>query len=92
MYMETFAKHLNVHNFNHPPNLNLLFKCLFRRNHLLHAEAIINEKTPTNREIHKRSTQKTRTIKQERKLNTIFNEVRQFAYVLGARERNILLI
>ena len=59
---------------------------------LLHAEAIINEKTPTNREIHKRSTQKTRTIKQERKSNTIFNEVQQFAYVLRAREREKDLI
>ena len=26
------------------------------------------------------------------KANTIFNDVRQFAYVLGAREREILLI
>ena len=34
-----------------------------------------------------------KTEKQERKqANTIFNEVRQFAYVLGARGREILLI
>ena len=44
------------------------------------------------RVIHQRSTQKIRIIIQERKLNTIFNEVRQFAYVLVAREREILLI
>ena len=44
------------------------------------------------REIHQRITQKTRTTKQERKTNTIFNEIRQFAYVLEAREREILLI
>jgi len=46
------------------------------------------------RELHKRSTQKTRTDKQVRKSNTIFNEVQQFAYVLRAREREreILLI
>ena len=32
-----------------------------------------------------------RTEKQERKqANTIFNEVRQFAYVLGARERDFI--
>ena len=36
------------------------------------------------------STQKTRIKKQERKPNTIFNEIRQFAYVLVVRE--ILLI
>jgi len=35
----------------------------------------------------------TRTEKQYRKaINTVFNEVRQRAYVLGAREREILLI
>ena len=33
----------------------------------------------------------TRTEKQERKqANTIFNEVGQFAYVLGVRERDII--
>jgi len=42
------------------------------------------------REMHQRSTQKIRINKQERNSNTIFNEVQQFAYALGARE--ILLI
>jgi len=31
-------------------------------------------------------------INKERKPNTIFNEIRQFAYVLGARETEIFLI
>ena len=42
------------------------------------------------RETHPKSTQKTRTNKQERRPNTILNEVRQFAYVLGARERDLI--
>jgi len=42
------------------------------------------------REMHQRSTQKARINKQERKPNTIFNEVRQFAYVLGAGERDLI--
>ena len=42
------------------------------------------------REIHQRSTQKIRIYKQERKSNTIFNEVRQFTYVFGARERDLI--
>ena len=52
--------------------------------------ATINEKPNQQREMHQRSTQKTRTNKQERKVNTIFNEVRQFAYVFGARERDFI--
>jgi len=40
--------------------------------------------------MHQRSTQKTRTNKQERKPNIIFNEVQQFAYILGARERDLI--
>jgi len=43
------------------------------------------------REMQQRSTQKIKTITRE-KANTTFNEVRQFAYVLGEREREILLI
>jgi len=39
----------------------------------------------------RRSTHTPRTEKQERKqANTVFNEVQQFAYVLGAREREII--
>jgi len=41
----------------------------------------------------RKCTHTTRTEKQERKqVNTLFNEIQHFAYVLGAREREILLI
>jgi len=41
----------------------------------------------------RRSTHTPRTEKQEKKqANTVFNEIQQFAYVFGAREREILLI
>jgi len=36
--------------------------------------------------MHQRSTQKLRTKEEREKTNTIFNEVRQFAYVLGEKE------
>jgi len=36
-----------------------------------------------------RSIRRTRTTNKGEKPNTIFNEVQQFAYVLGAREREI---
>ena len=51
-------------------------------------KATTNEESSTERLQQQRSTQKIRTIKQERKPNTIFNEVRQFAYMLRARERD----
>ena len=44
-------------------------------------------------ECSRRRTQHDRNREQQRKaINTVFNEVRQRAYVLGAREREILLI
>ena len=50
-----------------------------------------NEKISINRERYTREVpQMIRTIKQERKLSTIFNEVRQFAYVLEVRERDLI--
>ena len=61
--------------------------------HLLGAPGNNQLRNPKQlRKIHQKNTQKIRTNEQERKANTIFNEVRQFAYVLGAREREILLI
>jgi len=37
-------------------------------------------------------TRKEQRNNREKQINTIFNEVRQFAYVLEVREREILLI
>ena len=56
---------------------------------MLRASATTNEKPqPTERDI----PEKHLKDKNKRKLNTIFNEVRQFAYVLEVRERDLLLI
>ena len=52
------------------------------------------EETKQWRWTHRRSTHtnKNREIRVKKQTNTIFNEIRQFVYVLGARERGILLI
>ena len=51
------------------------------------------EEPKQRRRTRRRSTHTPRTEKQERKqANTVFNEVRQFTYILGVMGREILLI
>ena len=48
---------------------------------------------PIRDRYNRRRTHTTRIEKQcEKQINTVFNEVQQFVYVLEARERDILLI
>ena len=54
--------------------------------------ATINEKPQSTKRNPPEKYCKDKNNKQERKPNTIFNEARQFSYVLEARDREILLL
>ena len=66
-----------------------LYSCCARQGNNLSEESINQTETDVAEDV----PNMIRIEKQERnQINTVFNEVQQFAYILGAREREILLI